>query len=858
VYRWLVPAVNEGAVVVTANQRLARALSEDYAGSMLAAGSAAWPTPDIVPFRRWLKALLAAAKGPQASCLSQAQARVLWERCLSSELGEVPENLAALVRAAEQAWSMAAAFEVPLAELLDQAENRDQGVFARALRRYLDALDAEGWLDDASLTARVTELAERDELAVPASLVITGFDRVTPAAARLFASLERRGCRLSKQTQAAGAPIPTRACADLEAEWRAAGHWARESLRRDPDQRLAVVVSGLEKHRDAAARLIREGLTPGWQTAGGRAQAAVNVSLGATLDSYPAISVALLVLRWLGGALTSRQLGVLLRSSTIGIERSDARARLELSLREIASREWTLGRVIRVLGRLAKDADTEDFFERLTALDALLSEQPRRATPGRWASVFDAALKALGWPGAQPLSSDEQQLVNRWRDLLNEFAELRRVIGACTLGEAAARVRQLAAEAVFQPEDTGAAVTVLGPLEAAGLEFDALAITGLDAASWPPPGRPTPLIARAIRTGYGLPDATPEDTRAFALRVLERLSGSADTVVGSYAAIDGDSAQAVTTLPAVREDVSEGEDPGWHATALSHLCHVELLPDDPAPPVADDEAIRGGAGTIDRQLSEPFAAFASGRLGIRRVGPFAEGLTPQLRGNLLHEALFHLYSTLPTQDHVRAWLDDGLEDRLRDASRRAIARHRVAAGSTLERLFDLEEQRMRTLLERVVRLDAERSAFRVSSVEGRETGRLGGLNLSLRHDRVDESADGSLLILDYKTGTRKRFAVRGEPVDYQLVVYAATQTAVVSDLGLVNVDSRDVGIDGMGVHLSGDANFAETLEGWIETVGEAAAALARGDVRINRAQGARDARPLALLSRYQELVRSVR
>ncbi len=857
-YRWLVPAVSEGAVVVTANRRLARSLSADYAGSMLAAGSAAWATPEIVPFRRWLKTLSASASGPQASCLSQAQARVLWERCLSSELGEAPENLAALVRASEQAWSMAAAFEVPLAELLEQAENRDQGVFARALRRYLEALDTEGWVDEASLTARITDLAERGQLAVPASLVVAGFDRLTPAADRLFASLEKHGCRLSRRTQPAAAPIPTRACPDREAEWRAAGHWARDVLSRDPEQRLAVVVSGLEKHRDAAARLIREGLTPGWQTEGGGAQAAVNVSLGATLDSYPAISVALLVLRWLGGALTSRQLGVLLRSSTIGVERSDARARLELSLREIASREWTPVRVIRVLGRLAKDPDTEDFFERLKALDALLREQPQRATPGGWASVFDAALRTLGWPGALSLTSDEQQLVNRWRDLLNEFAELRRVIGVCTLGEAAARVRQLAADAVFQPEDTGAAVTVLGPLEAAGLEFDALTITGLDAASWPPPGRPTPLIARAIRTGYGLPDATPDDTRAFALRVLERLSGSAAAVTGSYAAVDGDSEQAVTTLPAVREDASAGEDPGWHATALSQLCRVVPVADDPVPPVADDEAIRGGAGTIDWQLREPFAAFASGRLGIRRVGPFAEGLTPQLRGNLLHEALFHLYATLPTQGQVRAWLGDDLEARLRDASRRAIARHRVAAGSTLERLFDLEERRMRTLLERVVKLDAERPPFRVSSVEGREDGRLWGLNLSLRHDRVDESADGSLLILDYKTGARKRFAVKGEPVDYQLVVYAAAQAASVSDLGLVNVDSRDVGIDGVGVHLSGDADFAETLKGWVETVAEAAAGLARGDVRINRAQSARDARPLALLSRYQELVRSVR
>jgi hypothetical protein len=127
----------------------------------------------------------------------------------------------------------------------------------------------------------------------------------------------------------------------------------------------------------------------------------------------------------------------------------------------------------------------------------------------------------------------------------------------------------------------------------------------------------------------------------------------------------------------------------------------------------------------------------------------------------------------------------------------------------------------------------------------------------LRHDRLDAAADGSLVILDYKTGAEKKFFEKGEPRDYQLVLYAATAQRRVSDIGLYNVDSRQVAIDGAGVVLNGDTDFDTTLAGWFETIDAAVAAFRKGDVRVNAAQAVTDARWHGLLSRFQELVRNV-
>ena len=63
--------------------------------------------------------------------------------------------------------------------------------------------------------------------------------------------------------------------------------------------------------------------------------------------------------------------------------------------------------------------------------------------------------------------------------------------------------------------------------------------------------------------------------------------------------------------------------------------------------------------TIQRQLTDPFAAFAFGRLGIRPVLPLVRGLPATLRGNLIHDALHELYRELPSQENIAILVNRG-------------------------------------------------------------------------------------------------------------------------------------------------------------------------------------------------------
>ena len=853
---WLVPAIDDGASVVTANRRLARALDIEYADRAIRAGRAAWASPTIAHYARWLRGLLEHAPSEQARLHLGSQAgRVLWESCLAAELGEHPTNsddIAGLAHKAQDAWKQARAFDLSADQLAAAARNHDQSVFARAAKRYAATLDERRWVDDAELEHHVSRLLADGLLRVPQQLVMVGFDRFTPARRALCARLEARGTALEWPEPHGAGSIPAGAYRDQDAELRAAGVWARQALARDPQARVGIVVTELEQDPLRVTRLVREGFVPGWQT--GPAQWQVNVSLGSRLDSYPLIAVALLAMRWLFEPLTSPQLGMLLRSDLIGVSTSDARSRLELKLRSMPARDWTPGRAQRALERHGGEPDTVDFLARVQALGNIGAEIGGRETPAVWAQRVDRALQRMGWPGQATLGSAQQQLVNRWRRLLNEFAALEPFTGMLSAGDAAHRLRQMARETVFQPQDTGALVSVLGPLEATGLEFDAIRVTGLDGSRWPPPRRPNALIGPRLRITAGLPDATPENTLAFAQRRLTQLAGSGRLVSGSYAAFDGDSAQCLTTLAPVVPAPAAPEDPGWHAAHCRDRLAAETVAD-PVPPVRPNETVRGGAATVDRQIAEPFAAFAYGRLGISPLEPFAEGITPLMRGVLIHDALSHLYSDCPTQTVIRGWSQAERDQRIEQAVRRGAVRHRIAAGQTLERLLDYEEVRARRLLARVVERDLERPAFAIQSVEAALDVSIGGLTLSLRHDRIDAAEDGRLIVLDYKTGSQKRFLKQGEPGSYQLVLYALGVPDRVEALGLYNVDSLKVGIDGYGLSIDGRDDLADKLDEWTATISSAVSAFAAGDVRLNLVQGSRAARPLALLSRYEERIR---
>ena len=858
-YDWLSAALEgESSPLVSANLRLARTLQSAFAEQQVASGLHAWKTPAIHVWSHYLQALFESADDPDAlpSRLNSQQSRILWERCIREEVDASVVNIASLGRLASDGWVRMNEWNLDPDVCANAATGQDQRIFARAVQRYRQELQSRHWIDDATLPRFLCALVADGQIVLPQRLTLVGFDRITPQVESTLDAFKADGTQIEVRKPGPVLESTVYRCENADAELRAAGAWAARELESDPGLRVAVVVSGLDNYAASAGRLLREGLAPGWQYSNRGHAAAVNVSYGRKFSDYPAIHVALLALRWIVSEINGADISLLLRSPFIGVGPVYGRSRLELMLRDWPDRQWSAARVCRALSGRDDAPDSADWLTRFAQHGQSQQSLSGTLRPSEWAGSVDEILKALNWPGEGPLNSVDFQLVNRWRDLLNEFAQLELVEPSMNLATAVARIAAMAHDTLFQAEMEGSVVTVLGPLEAAGMEFDRLWVAGLDADDWPPQGRPSPLLSRELQRQHGMPDADPQDTANYARRVLNRLRASAGTCHLSYAATVGDYEQLPTALLSDLTEVAAPDDPGWHAESLLSRVGLREMTD-PAPKLLADEMISGGASTINWQLSEPFSAFVRGRLGVRPIQAFTAGIAANTRGSLVHDALFNLYAHKPSQADIQSWDTGQLISRIGEAIDKAFERHERYADTVLQALFHLERNRSEALLHAVVEIDCQRDAFKVATVERSIAGPIGPLNISLRCDRIDELENSDIVILDYKTGARKKFLSSGEPGDMQLVVYACMTDRQVAGLGLFNVDSKFLGIDGAGPALHEHRDWQAALDGWKQQVVDAAEQIAAGDLRINLQQPERDARSLNLISRMSELKREV-
>jgi RecB family exonuclease len=271
------------------------------------------------------------------------------------------------------------------------------------------------------------------------------------------------------------------------------------------------------------------------------------------------------------------------------------------------------------------------------------------------------------------------------------------------------------------------------------------------------------------------------------------------------------------------------------------------------------EKVHGGAATVQRQVIDPFSAFAYGRLGVRDMQPVQSGLPASTRGSIVHRALQNLFADKPSSQQIAAWGGE-TDVRLEKAVDAALARHSRFADGVLLRLLSLERKRLRAMLREFLAAEARRQEFRIVAVE--EATRLArhGIELDLQVDRIDRLGDDTLLIADYKTGAVKSLLTSdGEPKELQLVVYACAMREPVGGIVLINVDSRGTVYRGAGGSVEWDRSppelWEKRLNDWKRLVDDALARFAAGDVRLNTALTTLESRPLNVLSRVEEIRR---
>jgi len=785
----IIASAVSGGLVLTANKRLARHLVATYDQQMRAKGRQAWGSPQIVSVDAWLYRCLAEL-GEDWRLLEGAPALRLWEQLIEkSSAGTELELLqvAATARKAYQAHQWSVTYDC---QLSTYPLTEDQKIFSQWQQSYNKMLRQRDWIDKSEVPAFICQAISDGRLQVPETVMLAGFDQWSPELDALGKAIQAAGSSF-EEIKPVIEPSSRQflyPCTDPEAEMQLAARWARELLEKGATS-IGIVVADLQARRKAIERAFRRQIDPSADLALQEQESRFSLSLGAPLLDQGPVYAALEILAT-GFRLGIEQASYLLRTPYLGGSQSEADKRSVLDRRLRSYRQQTFS-----LKGLAEQALQEQRAELIgqmfNALHGSLGDSKKRL-PGEWAGYFSQQLQAVGWPGERSLSSAEYQMVKAWQEkLLPALASLDQVAEPIERSQAVGLLRRLAGEIDFQLEAPTGSVQVVGLLESVGLSFDHLWVMGLNEDTFPAAARPNPFLPIGIQIEKGMPHASAQRELDFSRNVLLRLKAASPAVIFSYPQRSGDCelrpSPLIQDLPVASPDFSARQDAVARQAAtdmvMDELCDLQ------GPRLAAELA-EGGTAILKDQALCPFRAFAHFRLRASAFEQAQPGLDPMVRGSLLHKVLEYFWREVGSQQKLLEMSADDRQQRLETQVDSAVNEYFSEPGAAAGRLLSLEKERLLALAtEWLAEVEEGRTKFQVVALEEECFEQVGPLKIRICIDRIDQLADGSRVVIDYKTGLVREDSLLAERLlEPQLPIYAiANQQGAVDGVAFAQV-----------------------------------------------------------------------
>jgi probable DNA repair protein len=622
-----------------------------------------------------------------------------------------------------------------------------------------------------------------------------GFAVRSPARQALCESLERAGRRVSELALAHAPTAPTPVAAPTaDAECEAIAAWLAERLRQLPDARLIVLLPDLAARAASLARLLDDRLAPSLLAPGAPDARPYAFGVAPSLAAQPVVDTALGLLELGAESVDVLAFGRLLRSPYLpegpaGVRR---RSRLDAALRAEGVRALPLAELPR---RLRAMSPAEPLVA--TLIEAVRTElEPARARgPAEWADAFQRALRVAGWPKGRTLGGLEYEAARALTDALASLAGLATLLPVLSFERARAELVALVAATALHAEKGDPSVLVLEGLEDPALPCSGLWVAGLTADRFPGTATPTPFLPLALQRARGMPRATPAAALAGAREALAGWRRAAPELVLSAPGQAGEARLVRSALvPAATATLA----PPALASRAAQLRAASVLEPwtEAGLPAVTGPHLHGGVRVLELQSLCPFRAGAELRLGARALELPTVGVPPRVRGDLAHLALREFWASVVSQDALCALDDVARRVEVRAAVERAVRayRRRLPAG----RLLELECDWLVEALDRLARLEGERESFEVVGREVPGQVVLGEWSLSIRLDRVDRLADGTEVLIDYKTGraTPRRW-IGPRPDAMQLATYALSRQAPPTAVALALLPLTQTGFAGL-------------------------------------------------------------
>jgi ATP-dependent helicase/nuclease subunit B len=835
----LLAAAEAGQTILAPNAELAAALFDAIERAQQEAGRELWSTPKVREFGSWAREQYALRHASEATLprqLSDIEDRELWRQVL--EASDASPELLDIGLAAPPPRRTVMEYAIPWRRVEAEA-TEETGIFLKWNRAF-DARCRE--MDCVGAEVRLQELG------TPSETLRWIESPAWRPAARQWLKQHLRSIAPESGVQArtallhAGAP---------GRELAAVAGWMQERLSAEQRFRAWIFVPGLTQRRaeiedafDARLELRR------FATLRDSRAARYAIAGGTPLSKYAPVRAALQLLQASIGGVTFVQFSGLLRAPELQDSERDASAaaRIDLALRRYGPHESSLAGWLKLADELARQGGLSvpaAVLRLRAALQALEALKPNNRM-SEWIGAWVSALNAASWSMRQRWSSVEFQAAQRFRELLAALAGAEAFFGSQPRDTAQRILARCAHETAFQPQTGIAPIWISGQPLDPWLQYDAVWLCGMSESQWPPPVEPVAMLPVALQRSFGVVAADADSQLAMARELLGRWQQRGEQCIFSYS----DTTEGRAALPspllarqAASFSVPEAPaQPHWRALKAQAPAMQKFI-DTQAPPFSQAERTRGVA-TLRAQSRCAFRGFAEIRLGAERLEQPVPGFNDRERGELVHHALQEIWTELGTSDALRLLeppAQDALLQKAASGAVQTVSRRRDPGSRWRQR----ERKRLVELLGKWLDVERGREAFVVESLEGEaQIAHIAGLELQVRLDRVDRLADGTRVLIDYKSGSAAVDWRGDRPDNPQLPIYALLQPRALVAVAYGRVNAADAGFlaeserrnvfkpGGKATLLEEQSSLAALIEIWSQRMEVLAAAFAAGQAEV--------------------------
>lgn len=328
------------------------------------------------------------------------------------------------------------------------------------------------------------------------------------------------------------------------------------------------------------------------------------------------------------------------------------------------------------------------------------------------------------------------------------------VLGAVEVKEYAGLFEALMAGVTVRPKfGTHPRLKILGPIEARLNRFDVTIIGGVNEGIWPQAAGADPWMSRPMKKDFGFP--LPEKAIGVAAHDFSELLGSEEVFLTRSERVQGTPMvksrwwlRLETILKAMDIEVDTVEDVIYRLTAKGldePELNVRINPPAPKPPV-EARPRELPASAVEMWMRDPYAIFAKYILKLKPLEEIDPDLSMADYGNIIHAILENFNNRYPEHfpENAREVL---LELGQRYFEENAVAEETKAFWwPNFEKTVDWLVEK-----EKIYRTDITRVH---NEVKGRFVinAPAGEFAVTAKADRVDETNDGKINIIDYKTG----------------------------------------------------------------------------------------------------------